>query len=192
MDTFEHEEWRAVEGFEGIYEISNFGRLRSLDREAHFFRYDRDCSLHIKGQFLKTHKDEDGYERINLQTDNRKSKRFGVHRLVACAFISNPENKPTVNHIDGNKQNNHVSNLEWATHQEQSDHAASTGLRTQNTYSNRKRVKEVLSMKVRCIETGAVYDSMIEAERQLGLWYGAVSESCNKGRSIHGLHFERI
>lgn len=183
----EDREWRDVVGAEGLYKVSEYGDVIRCPR----VQSTKQGNMSVPCMTMRRTPDKDGYLRTFIVCGSLHREK-GCHQYVAEAFIPNPENKPTVNHIDGNKQNNHVSNLEWATYQEQSDHAASIGLRTQNTYSNRKRVKEVLSMKVRCIETGDVYDSMIEAERQLGLWFGAVSESCNKGRSIHGLHFERI
>lgn len=78
-------------------------------------------------KFMKLSVDN-GYNRVNLSRDGKKH-RLAVHRLVAQAYIPNPENKPTVNHIDGNKTNNNVSNLEWATYKEQTAHAVATGLK---------------------------------------------------------------
>ena len=99
------EEWRPVVGYEGLYEVSNTGRVRSLDR----FYY----RLH-KGKVLSPAKDRYGYLTVTLNY-NGKSKTIKIHRLVAQAFIENPDNLPQVNNIDEDKSNNSVENLEWCT-----------------------------------------------------------------------------
>ena len=101
--------WKDIEGYEGLYQISNLGRVRSLARAT------------TSGKVLKQMK-KHGYMNVCFSKNN-VDKYFRVHRLVALAFIPNPENKPTVNHIDGNKANNNVSNLEWATHSENETHS---------------------------------------------------------------------
>lgn len=80
-----------------------------------------------RGTILKPSEDENGYLLVGL-SHNGTTKRVFIHRLVSEAFLENPEGKPTVNHIDGNKHNNHIENLEWATYKEQRDHAVRTGL----------------------------------------------------------------
>lgn len=107
------EVWRDIPGYEGLYQVSTQGNVKSLRRN---------------GNFLKPRKDHKGYMNVAL-TWKCKSKHFKVHRLVALAFIPNPENKRTVNHIDGNKENNNLENLEWATHSENIIHANKIGLR---------------------------------------------------------------
>jgi hypothetical protein len=112
MGNYTGEIWKDIEDYEGLYQVSNYGRVKSLKKGA----------LIMKPQTSK-----DGYKKINLRRDN-KTFSFKTHRLVAKAFILNPDNLPEVNHIDGNKINNHVSNLEWITHAKNMIHAAENKL----------------------------------------------------------------
>lgn len=106
------EQWRSISETNGKYIISNYGRVKNkkLDRE-------------LKGTL-----DKDGYCKVGLRIKNKRIYRF-VHRLVAIEFIPNIGNKPQVNHIDGNKSNNNVDNLEWVTTQENIIHAYQNGLK---------------------------------------------------------------
>ena len=108
-----NEIWRPIEGFEQ-YDVSNLGRIRSKDRFVNIRSYGKRL---IKGQILSPHKGRGGYLYIALCFGS-KHKSFKVHRLVAQAFIPNPGNKPQVNHIDNDRQNNRVDNLEWVTAEE--------------------------------------------------------------------------
>lgn len=114
------EEWKDIEGFEGAYMISNFGRVLSLPRQGTRTKEPTLRSISL------TH---DGYPKVRL-IFNGKDVTARVHRLVAEAFIDNPDGKETVNHIDGNKENNHVDNLEWADRHEQMIHAYGKGLKS--------------------------------------------------------------
>ena len=99
------EEWRPIKGYEGLYEVSNTGRVRSLDR------YDSNNHF-LKGRILKLYTRKGGYLFVQLHL-NGKGKNYLVHRLVAIAFIPNPDNLPEVNHLDEDKTNNRVENLEF-------------------------------------------------------------------------------
>ena len=99
--------WRPIEGYEGLYEVSSYGRVRSLDRYVKSKSY----RLH-KGKVLSPGKEKVGYLFVNLAY-NGKHKTIRVHRLVAQAFLSNPDNLSEVNHKDEDKTNNSVDNLEW-------------------------------------------------------------------------------
>lgn len=116
------ETWKEIKGYEGIYEVSNQGRVRSLDRHTTGKR-----NRIIKGKVLSQVENFFGYCIVYLCKDG-KQKPTRVHRLVAEAFIPNPENKPVVNHKDGNPKNNIIQNLEWCTQAENIQHAHDTGL----------------------------------------------------------------
>ncbi len=114
------EEWKDVVGYEGSYEVSNLGNVRSKNRE---FINKKGAIRKIKGRLLKQMGKMNWYKSVNLSR-----KTFRVHRLVAQAFLPNYDNKPFVNHIDGDKTNNTVNNLEWCTPKENSEHSVLMGL----------------------------------------------------------------
>lgn len=117
--------WKDIAGYENLYEISNYGNVRAKYRE--FIGKDGKLKKYHE-RMLKpdTSVLKRGYVRVTLSKDYVVT-RFQVHRLVAEAFIPNPDNKPFVNHIDNNGLNNHVSNLEWCTHSENMIHAQKQG-----------------------------------------------------------------
>lgn len=122
---FENEIWKDIDGFAGYYEISNYGRVKSLPKTM-------GNPNHLsKIKILKPKIDKYGYACVKLcsQIEKGKIKYVTIHRLVAKAFIPNPNNLKTVNHLDGNKQNNLIRNLEWCSHKENIDHAWATGLK---------------------------------------------------------------
>ena len=130
--------WKPVTGYEKFYEVSNQGRVRSLTRTVtRRNRWNPDKPLiHIREGRLLRLIDADGYKYLPL-TKNDKQSNYRVHRLVAIAFIPNPENKPEINHIDKVRDNNRVENLEWCTHSENMQHACRTF--PFRNYSNRPR-----------------------------------------------------
>ena len=104
--------WKAVKGYEGFYEVSNFGNVRSLDR---VIKSKHNGTTLRKGRILiPFYEEKKGYYQISL-TKDRKAKKYRVHRLVAVAFLENPFNYTDVNHKDEDKTNNNVDNLEWCT-----------------------------------------------------------------------------
>ena len=124
-----NKEWRPIKGYEGLYEVSNTGEIKSLPR----VRKNGKSSYLQKEKLLRQSNTTTGYKKVELVKDGKR-KSLKVHRLVAQAFIPNPQNKPQVNHLDGNKINNNVSNLEWATISENVQHGYDTGLNS-NKYT---------------------------------------------------------
>lgn len=116
--------WEDVVGYEGLYKVSNNGLIKNVPR---VYKMKDGRNRTIKGQYMAFMTDKDGYKRLGLRK-NGTQKKFYVHRLVAMAFIPNPEEKPQVNHIDGVKDNNFYKNLEWCTNKENRAHAAKNGL----------------------------------------------------------------
>lgn len=117
--------WKDISGYEGLYQVSNMGRVRSVDK----YVQNHSKFNFKKGQLKKLRPKDNKYLIVDLYKSN-KPKTCYVHRLVAFAFIDNPLNKETVNHIDGNVQNNCVDNLEWATPSEQNYHFYALGLKS--------------------------------------------------------------
>lgn len=124
-EEMEREIWKDIEGYEGYYQVSNFGNLRSLER--YLPRADGGV-YKVASKQLKTPINRDGYPTVRLYK-NRKATSLKVHRLVAITFIPNHQNKKVINHIDGDKTNNKIDNLEWVTHKENTLHAYKTGLK---------------------------------------------------------------
>ena len=163
--------WRDIPNFEGRYQVSNQGQVKSLSRKVN----NHTGQFLIKEKILKQRTDFKGYMRIDLKDNNGKRCYLGVHRLVALAFIPNPENKPQVNHIDGNKNHNNVENLEWCTNGENQKHAYKTGLNRVTGKAGRKP-RSVIAINPETKEIVAQYNSIAEAGRSLGL-----KNPCNIG-----------
>ena len=148
------EEWKGINATNGMIEVSNLGRVRSL--------------LRGKPYILKTQADKKGYHRLRV-TICRTRYSFKLHREVAKAFIPNPCNLPQVNHKDGNKDNNSVSNLEWCTNKENANHAVRMGL-WDNNFAKAKEVNDQKSKPIMAYKDDEIlyFDSIHQAERILG------------------------
>ena len=158
------EQWRDITGYEGLYQVSNYGRVRRQYQNG-------------KTRILKPVELDNGYLRVTLSKNDTKNNCL-IHRLVAQAFLDNPENKPQVNHISGIKTDNSVENLEWCTCSENIRHAFDTGLNQVDIASVGKAVR---SKPVRCITINTIYESTMEAERQLGIDHSGIIACC-KGK----------
>lgn len=187
-----NEVWVDVIGFEGYYQVSNLARVKSLARYVN----SKGSSVRlIKEKILTTQHFDTGYCYVVLSKDGT-SYNVLLHRLVAEAFIPNPENKPEVNHKDGDKDNNFDWNLEWATPSENIQHAYSLGLQVSSSKDHMidmcEKAMPKVKKAVRCVETGQLFSSMKEAAEELGLWKGAVYEYFNKLRPVGGYTFEKV
>jgi hypothetical protein len=128
LANIDGEAWIDMVGYEGRYMVSNKGRVKSLSRLIKRKRFSSNADFYKDGRIRVLSRDGQGYRAIELIKD-RILYRLKIHRIVATHFIPNPENKRTVNHKDGNKLNNAVDNLEWATYSENLCHAFRTGLK---------------------------------------------------------------
>lgn len=146
------ENWKPVFGYEGSYEVSDLGNVRGLDRF-------NSLGAPRKGGVMSQTLTAKGYRRLGLSRDGKMSA-LQVHRLVCLAFIPNPDNKPQVNHIDGDKTNNHLDNLEWCTNGENQIHAFANGY-------NKPRVGE-LNNKTK----------LTALEAQYAKWYLEAGATC--------------
>lgn len=179
------EEWRDIEGYEGLYQVSNEGRVRSVDIEidAYNFNAKRNIKYIKKGCILAGSPDKNGYLQVTLCRGSKDHKRCKVHRLVALAFIPNPDNLPEVNHKDECKENNFADNLEWCDRVRNvtwNDLHLRTGYKNRNNPLLSRRVMQ-LSVNGELI---AIYDSTREAERN-GFNHCDVSLCCNGKLKTH-------
>lgn len=170
--------WKSIEGYEGFYEVSTYGRVRSVDRVIEYSNGNK--SKH-KGRILKGESDRKGYKRVRL-SKNDEAKKFQVHRLVAIAFIPNPENKPFVNHIDEISSNNCVDNLEWVTGFENMRHG-----------TIQQRLSDLKKKPVRCINDGKEFGSVNEASEYYGIERRLISGVLSGAKkTTYGLRFEYL
>lgn len=178
-----NEIWKDIAGFEGVYQVSNKGNVRSLDRYVQC----ADSVRHYKGRLMKQDKKKNGYLQVNLKRQ-AVNKQFLIHRLVAVAFLPNPDGLATVNHKDENKENNSVDNLEWCS-QSYNNHFGK-GYRTRCVNAKngaiRSQAKAVLQYSIDGVFI-AEYFSAMEAGRANGVRQGGISECCNgKQKTAYG------
>lgn len=166
------EHWKDIKDFEGLYQVSNWGRVKSLKWG--------------KEKIMTPRKDRGGYLQVHLCKDGKQYMKL-AHRLVAQHFIDNPNNLPEVNHKDENKQNNHFENLEWCTRAHNNNYG-SRNERVAKVMTNGKRSKAVLQLNLDGISIKE-WPSVNEVKRQLGFNKGNISRCCNghpKYSHVHG------
>jgi len=165
------ENWKPIPGYEGLYEVSDLGNVRSLHQKF------KAKSIVI----LKQATGSRGYKLVTLCKDQKQTS-FNVHRIVANVFVPNPNNYPCVNHIDEDKTNNSASNLEWCSYYYNNVYGERL------TKSALKRSKPVM-----CIETGVIYASTCAAQRETGVCQSHISACCRGKRKTAGkLHWKFI
>lgn len=142
--------WKTIAGTDGEYHVSDTGLVKTTKT----------------GRILRPSVSRHGYERVCLFKMDRE-RRYRVHRLVAMAFIPNPDNLPQVNHKDGNKRNNHVSNLEWITNEDNMHHAKEHGLRAGHERFCESKKKRVIATNIASGER-IVFDSILAARKTIG------------------------
>lgn len=163
-----HEVWKPVAGYEGLYEVSNLGRVKTIARKVN--RINRG-EVSVQETIMKPSTITRGYKLVGLRK-NGVRKGCTIHRLVAEAFIPNPDDLPQVNHKDGNKANNSADNLEWCTAQDNMLHSLDIGLR-----SDAKRV----DMYSKSGELVCSFKSINEAGRKTGISEIQIGRCC-KGK----------
>lgn len=175
------EEWRDVVGYEGFYQVSNLGRVRSVDRQQEVLWKGKKVYKPIKGRVIAQTKQNGGYLMANLSA-NGKRKECTVHRLVAMSFLDNPNKLKEVNHKDGNKENNNVSNLEWCSRSDNLKHRA----RILGQRGNAVRIK--------CVDTGEEFRAVKDAAEKVGVSDSAIYIALKKGGKYRsgGYRWERI
>jgi len=162
--------WKDIKGYEGQYQISNLGRVKSLARIQKIGL--RNIKIKpLKEIILKQSKSTSGYYQVCL-CKNSVKKTHAIHKLVAKHFILNENNKKQVNHIDGNKTNNFYKNLEWCSYHENLRHAIKNGLRAVNEKNGRAKLKNIEVLQIRQLYKTGKY-----THAQLGEMYGIASST---------------
>ena len=166
------EEWRDIKGYEGKYQISNLGRVKSLN----YHRENRE-------KILSDAPTKGGYLIIGL-CKNGKRKPYSIHKLVAEAFIENPNNYKEVNHKDEDKTNNRVDNLEWCT----AKYNTNYGTRNKRHSEKIKGSKHPQARKIQCITTGRSFNCIKEAAEFYHIDRHSISDCCNGKYKYAGKH----
>lgn len=160
--------WKDIKGYEGKYQVSNLGRVKSLNAYGHNLEKIMNCPKHHSGYL------------ITIFKVNNKNKTFNVHRLVAETFIPNPDKLPQVNHKDENKLNNCVDNLEWCTRQ----YNCNYGTRNDRISKNGSKTVNQYDLNGKFIKT---WKSITEISKTLNINTGNLSMACNgKYKTTHG------
>lgn len=168
------EVWKDIEGFEGLYQVSNKSRVRSLDwYQTRYSRNGKEYLALHKGRILKTRLNPKGYPYVNLYKDGVMTSKT-LHRLVAVAFIPNPDNLPCINHKDENPANPSISNLEWCTLSYNVNYGTAIERQIEAFKRNGGNCKKVL-----CVETGEIFRSGREAADFAGVTPQAVCMALN-------------
>jgi hypothetical protein len=199
--------WKDVQGYEGLYQVSNFGRVKSLGRFV-----DRLASGHCwkKERILKLHKKHNGYLGVSLLKDG-KIKNFNIHRLVAIAFIPNPDNLPQIDHINADKTNNNVNNLRWVTAKENMNnpltkvrfigknhpfygkkHTDAAKLKIRKNHADFSGALNPKARKIRNIETNEIFYTIKSAGQKYGVESSSIRDAIRRNGKSAGYHWEYL
>ena len=194
-----HEEWRDVVGYEGLYQVSNIGRVKSMGWTV---AGPNGSTCRRQGRIIKQSIKRDGYCQVRLYRD-KTHKDWRVHRLVALAFIGEGGERQYIDHIDGNRTNNAVDNLRWCTPSENTNYAICRGtinldnlVEAAKTTTERRGRRWCMTRVIR--DDGVIYESIADAAKDLGVSRGSVHNALNgktmtcKGHSLRILEKQGI
>lgn len=168
---------KTLNGYEGLYQVSNFGRVKSLPK-FHKMRKDDDIGFTSNEIILKNCSSSSGYYKVTL-CKNKKKINVNIHKLVAITFIENPNNYTTINHKDGNKLNNRVDNLEWCTQLHNVREAIKLGFK-KNTYGIKINQYDINEKYIK------TWNSITEASKQLNINKSHICYCCKRKRKTAG------
>lgn len=179
------ERWKPVDGYEGLYEVSSIGRIKSLERTVNNnggYRIIPEC---IKKSSIDSH----GYEYVWLW--NKSGRVHRVHKLVALAFIPNPQNKPCIDHINGNRRDNRVENLRWCTHKENSNFEIAHDRMSRNApwrgkYGSNVPWARAVSQYDQEGNLVEEFGGILEASRKTGIDHRGISDTCRGKQKTAG------
>ena len=171
--------WKDIVGYEGLYQVSDVGNVRSL-------KYNNTS----KTKYMKIYTEKTGYQRVCLSKDGKKTNKR-IHRLVAEAFLDNPNCYEVVNHKNGDKTNNKVSNLEWCSRSHNQQHAYDNNLIKKKFGSDHWNYGKTgdlnaTSKKVLCVTTGEIFGSAHDASRKYNLNFSNICSCCRGSRNYCG------
>lgn len=175
--------WKDIPGYEGYYQASTLGRIRSVERVVEYVKHYPDKDVSAKHHFpskIRVPGITAGYQSLVLSIDGIHRDEL-VHRLVALTFVPNPLNLPQVDHIDGDREHNCASNLRWVTNKENIQNSVKRGEHTSQKYRNGRKVK--------CLEDDKVFETMRAAERYYKIPAGMISSGIRSNQKVHGRTF---